>query len=669
MTGNDQARRDGLIGFSSCALTLSPMRLFRLERHQLGPRVHVLGCRVHEWHAGLAIAVSAVALLLAGVVNVTAAAVTGAVGGYLVAKDWRDLLPGTRDSGAWSVGLHRPPQPLRPAHRAAWLPSLSGWLVAAVGAINVASALTPELPGRLRLIAAAVPAELVLGAHALTLSTGLALLAVAAFLRRRRQRAAHLAIGLLLLVGGLDLVKGLDVEEALLSWALAGLLLWGRGAFLVRPDGRPLTVARQIAVTAGGALAGAATLVTAGAWATGSLSPGTAARETGALLSLNAGPLLFHGALASVPLLVGVIAVAAVLRIATLALRPLRAVQTPCARTEQAAQVVSAHGQDTLSFFKLRSDLPRHFSADGRAFAAYKIQGGVMLLAGDPVGPADALPGLLMEICAYADAHGLRVGAVGASEAFADLARQAGLHRFYLGDEAIVDTATFSLVGKPIKKVRQAVSRVTAAGYTAEAVSLRDTDAATLAALEGISARWRDGAQERGFSMAMDSLSNPLLADTVLVVARDADGTPRGFLHFVPSDGSHGLSLSSMRRDRDTPNGLTDYLIVRSIELAKARGVRELSLNFAAFARVMQAPSGPLDRSLARVMRWANPYFQIESLYRFNAKFFPRWQPRYLLFESIATLPRTALAAMWAEGQLPNATLPHRAPRPVLAAA
>ena len=52
--------------------------------------------------------------------------------------------------------------------------------------------------------------------------------------------------------------------------------------------------------------------------------------------------------------------------------------------------------------------------------------------------------------------------------------------------------------------------------------------------------------------------------------------------------------------------------------------------------------------------RSANPFFQIESLYRFNAKFFPRWEPRYLVYEGAFGLPARGLAAMWAEGQLPK---------------
>jgi lysyl-tRNA synthetase class 2 len=108
-----------------------------------------------------------------------------------------------------------------------------------------------------------------------------------------------------------------------------------------------------------------------------------------------------------------------------------------------------------------------------------------------------------------------------------------------------------------------------------------------------------------------------------------------------------------MRREHDTPNGLTEFLVVKSIELLRDRA-DELSLNFAAFARVMHSPEGLVDRLLASAARLLDPFFQIESLYRFNAKFSPRWEPRYLLYEGAAGLPRAGLAAMWAEGQLPK---------------
>ena len=109
-----------------------------------------------------------------------------------------------------------------------------------------------------------------------------------------------------------------------------------------------------------------------------------------------------------------------------------------------------------------------------------------------------------------------------------------------------------------------------------------------------------------------------------------------------------------MRRDRDTPNGLTEFLVARGIELLRDRGIEEVSLNFAAFARFIHEPRSRAERLLGRVLLAADAVFQIERLYRFNAKFFPRWEPRYLMLERLTMLPRVGLAALWAEGQLPK---------------
>ena len=143
-----------------------------------------------------------------------------------------------------------------------------------------------------------------------------------------------------------------------------------------------------------------------------------------------------------------------------------------------------------------------------------------------------------------------------------------------------------------------------------------------------------------------------------MLITRDDSGEVRGFLHFVPAFGRPAMSLSFMRREHDTPNGLTEFMVVRAIELLRERGIEEVSLNFAAFARLMHSPACARDRLLGRLAAIFNPFFQIESLFRFNAKFFPRWEPRYLLYEGALGLPRAGLAAMWAEGQLPRPRLP-----------
>lgn len=553
----------------------------------------------------------------------------------------------------------------------AWLPRLAGLLTAAVGIVNVSSALTPELPGRLALLAGIVPHGAVLAAHALILPAGIALTVLSTYLGRRRQRAHALAVGILAALGAFELLKGLDVFEALISWSLAGALWFGRPAFNVRHASIKWRLAAARAVLAcAGVLIATATMVAA---VTQAAHPTVVAliREALDLLLLSPGPLLLGPHDGWVPLAAGVMSTAALTTVAWTLFRPLGlpVLSTASAMQRLARRLVREHGTDTLSAFKLRPDLPRFVAENGTAFCSYRVSRSVLLIAGDPVGPPAALPGLLRELKDFAGERGLRIGAVGASAAFADIAQDAGLRSLYLGDEALIDTRTFSLEGRRIKKVRQAVNRIARLGYRASLHTVGDLTPKELDELDGISERWRQGAPERGFSMVMDSLRGEHVHDSVVIVARDENAVARGFLHFVPAYGRSVMSLSAMRRDRDTPNGVTEYLVVAAIESLRAAGIDELSLNFAAFARWLDAPANRMENALGHLVRLGNPFFQIESLFRFNAKFAPRWQSRYLLHQGSLFLPRTALAALLVEGQIPSPPRPRLQlfPRPTLA--
>lgn len=324
---------------------------------------------------------------------------------------------------------------------------------------------------------------------------------------------------------------------------------------------------------------------------------------------------------------------------------------------DRVQSLVDAHGTDTLSFFKLREDIDHLFSPDGGAVAGYRVEAGVLMVAADLVGPADQLPALAAQLRAEATRRGLKLAVFAASEAGVQLFAPLGLRPLYLGDEAIVSPAEFSLRGRPIRKVRQSVTRLQRAGYSTEWARLGELTRTQVDELQALADRAREGAPERGFAMELPTLRGPGLEQTWVLVARDARGATHGVLHLVGCGPRRALSLSLTRRERHAPNGLVEFMIVRAIEAAREEGVEEISLNFATFGRWIAAPASRSQRALGRVVRVGDRWFQIESLYRFNAKFFPCWQPRYLLHEGPRSLPRTALAAMRAEGLLPKPRL------------
>jgi lysyl-tRNA synthetase, class II len=550
--------------------------------------------------------------------------------------------------------------PLFQRHSVRFTPRLAAIAAALIGLINVASALTPGIRWRGHLLLDVEPLEAVRLFHAFALPTGLALLLVAPYLAKRRRRAWRVAVGLMLLLGLLDLLKGLDVEASVITWLVAFGLISSRAGFEVDHDDLTLRSAIWRVPLLGAMALG---VTAAAAWASeGHPSVSSVMRETGDLLLWRTrGPIhfhhqaiIFHHRFVWLPLSVHLIELGTLLAMAYVVFRPLaapKALPGPSSR-RAAAELVRAHGTDTLSFFKLRADQHYFFGDDGGAFVGYRIENGVLLLSGDPVGPEAAFRPLLAELQTFARARGLKLGAVGASARMCPLYEELGLKTIYLGDEALIDLEQFSLEGRPIRKVRQSVSRLSKAGYAAELVTVGGLDAETGRAVEGVLERGREGAPERGFSMAMDSIDGPLCDQTLIVLARDEDGAVRGVLHFVPCYGRAAMSLSFMRRDPDTPNGLTEFMVVKAVELLRERGIKEISLNFAAFAKWIHSPEKRSERALGKIVTLGNRFFQIESLYRFNAKFFPRWEPRYLVYDGTFGLPRASIAALWAEGQL-----------------
>ena len=530
------------------------------------------------------------------------------------------------------------------------VPVFAAVAAALVGLVNIASTLTPNIRWRGHLLLEFEPVEAIRLFHALSLPAGAALLLVAPYLAKRRRRAMQTAVALMLALGVFDLLKGLDFEETILTWGVAIALIVSRNAFTVRHD--PNTLRSAVWRVPVLALIGLAVAMVA-IWTGSHASFGNVATETFDLLRYQPGPMHFHH---HIPIGVHMLEIWTLLMIAYVIFRPLAVPRTPPspAARQVASDLVRAHGADTLAFFKLRADGHYIFSEDRRAFVAYAIENGVLLLSGDPVGPPDAIPGLLGQVRQFADDRGLKLGALGASQSLCPLYEGLGLHTIYVGDEAVVELGRFSLEGRPIRKVRQSVTRLSKAGYQAEVHELAALDERTLEEAEKVVELGRQGAPERGFSMAMDSLQGEHDHETLVVLARDEAGAIRGVLHFVPCYGRPAVSLSFMRRDPSTPNGLTEFLVVKAIELLRDRGVEELSLNFAAFAKWMHSPEKPHERWLGKLIALGNPFFQIESLYRFNAKFFPRWEPRFLVYEGTFGLPRAGIAALWAEGQLPK---------------
>ena len=338
----------------------------------------------------------------------------------------------------------------------------------------------------------------------------------------------------------------------------------------------------------------------------------------------------------------------------------LRTAQSPGRLTpadgERIRELLARHGElDSLGYFALRNDKSAIWSPTGKSCIGYRVVSGVMLASGDPIGDPEAWPGAIQAFLDEADRHAWVPAVIGCGEHGAEVwCREGNLSALELGDEAVVNLPDFTMSGRSMRNVRQMVSRVSRQGYVAEIRRTGDMPDAEIKRLVRQADSWRGSPVERGFSMALGRIGGTGDERCVVATAHQ-DGVLKAILHFVPW-GTDGLSLDVMRRDRNAAPGLNDFLIVETIKRGEDLGVKRISLNFAVFRAALERGerigAGPVLRAWRRVLIFASRWFQIESLYKFNAKFSPQWVPRFLVFPHTRDTPRIGVAALEAEAFL-----------------
>jgi lysyl-tRNA synthetase class 2 len=494
----------------------------------------------------------------------------------------------------------------------------------------------------------------------LSVAIGLGLIAVARGLSRGKRRAWGIAVLLFAAAAVVHLVRGPDPVVVLLSAGMLLALIWFRHDF--RAKGDPGSLQQAIAFVPA-YLLGILALTAITLFAERDhVSPGLTFGgivETAykGLIGLD-GPYsydrtVFRDFFDTALVVLGIAGVAILL---WLILRTFVQAQPPDApRRRRAEEIVRAWGDDTLDYFALRRDKNYFFSADGRSMIAYLYVRSTAMVAADPIGPPGETGRTIDEFLAYCAERGWRVAFFAVREADAELYRSRGMRVIYLGDEAVLRCDRFSLEGAGMKQVRAAVRRVER-DHAFDLIAETEASPELVAELNEISAEWRAGSSERGFTMELGEEVEGSQPDFVLAIAREKKGgRVAGFLRFVPVYGEDpGYSLDLMRRRPDAANGLTEFLIARAALALRAKGFKRLSLNFAAWGRLLDSAgsAGLLGRVQRTIAKGLNPFFQIQSLRDFNQKFGPEWAPRSIAIDDVSDLPRLAMLYANVEGFL-----------------
>ncbi|WEO93946.1 bifunctional lysylphosphatidylglycerol synthetase/lysine--tRNA ligase LysX [Streptomyces sp. FXJ1.172] len=543
--------------------------------------------------------------------------------------------------------------------RLGWVPEAFATFFGALGLLCALLALIEPLRRLFRPVAEAL--EVLLVPISANLAYAVFLFLLAGATAARKKAAWWLVVvylGLLVLTDALAVGVGMYTEALLplvVSVLLLALLVVARREFYAAS--RRAAVRRALGVLAAGLIV--AILL---GWGLVLLFPGTlpASQHLAWAADRVCGGLISEGSFSGRPprkvsFVLGLLGALALLNAAATLFRSQR-LEAALHDDEEARirALLAAYGErDSLGYFATRRDKAVVFSPSGKAAVTYRVEAGVCLASGDPVGDMEAWPHAIACWLDLARRYAWAPAVMGASEDGARAYARAGLGALQLGDEAIVPVASFDLDGRDMRVTRQAVHRVARTGATCRIRRHSSLGEREMEEVVDKADAWRDTETERGFSMALDRLGDPADGDCLLVEALGEDGRLLALLSFVPW-GRSGISLDLMRRDRAAPNGVMEFMVAELCTAAPKLGLRRISLNFAVFRSVFEEGArigaGPVLRLWRRLLLFFSRWWQLEALYRSNAKYHPEWYPRFICYGETASLARIGLASGIAEG-------------------
>lgn len=528
------------------------------------------------------------------------------------------------------------------------------WLVTLVtlgsGVVNLYSVIGPNLPERQIILEGIFPLEFLHLSRFLTVLIGFALVISSINIYKRKQRAWWSVMLLASASIIFHFTKGLDYEEAALSLVLLVLLILARKIFTVKssvPDWRwgllRLGITALIAFGYG----------VAGFWFLEPREFGmnfhwqAALRHTLEFLSLQGNPQLvphtryarwFLDSLYLITLTAVGYALFALFRPA---LYRLRTVPQDHAR---AAAMVSQHGRTALDYFKYWPDKTIFFSSTQNSFLAYRVGANVAMVLGDPIGAATELEKTIREFMAFCKEHDWRVAFHQAAPENLPLYNKIGLKKLKIGDDAVVDLATFDIKSSALKRIRTKINQLDRAGFQTIYYA-PPIPAEIMAQLKDVSDEWLriPGRRERRFTLGR--FESKYVRATPVIAATDKDGRIEAFLNLIPSHFPGEATVDLMRHRENAPTGIMDYLFVKTFQQCKAQAFTRFNLGMAPMAGFQEhEEAAPEERAVHYFFQHLNFIFSYRGLRQYKAKFATIWEPRYLIYENILQLPKLALA-------------------------
>lgn len=507
-----------------------------------------------------------------------------------------------------------------------------------LGIINIVSVLTPAISERVNMLKDFLPVEAIHASNYLVLMAGLLLLVTAAFLLKGLRAAWWFAVFLSLvsLVG--HLTKAIDFEEASIAFLAIVMLVGTRKEYYIKTNPKMRNVGLQTSV-----LTAFATLIYGivgfyfldkkhfnidfNIWQSigytvqsyflmscDSLVP-TSKFASKFLLSIN---------------ISGFVSIAFLIYTFVRTYVPHENITDE--ERELANCLIKVHGNSALDHFKTSADKIIYVSESKKAFVAYRISGNFAVVLENPVAEnAAEMKACIAEFDRHCYESGMKSIYYRVPEESLDVYRRLRHKYLFLGQEGVVDLTTFKLEGGAKKPMRNAINKVIDRGFRATIHEAPVKDG-ILQKIKSVSDEWLADMERKEIIFSQGMFCWEELKQQTIITVENSEEKIVAFLNIIPDYAKDEATYDLIRKTKDAPNGVMDFILVELFKYLKEKQVNYVNLGFAPMSGLDDPHTFP-EKSMKFAYEKIRSFAHYKGLREYKEKFDPVWHNKYLIYQ------------------------------------
>ncbi|MFH0756758.1 MAG: phosphatidylglycerol lysyltransferase domain-containing protein [Bacteroidota bacterium] len=511
------------------------------------------------------------------------------------------------------------------------------------GIVNVVSVLTPAIPERLAFINDLIPSGLVDLSNLSILYIGIIIIILSwhLFLGSRNAWKTALALTLVSVAG--HLVKALDYEEALVSFVVFLSLLYTRKSYF-RKQGIPIELKSLKKVSLFVSL-----YVIYGIVGFYLLDKVHFKKDLALVESIKMFLECFTGQHSYQPMThfgrefihsVQIAGAGIFVYVLWVFLGLSRKQKTQPSEDRQLAKgLVAKYGNSRLDYFKVYLDKKYFFNKTNSGFISYKMTDSYAVVLENPVceNKQDRKE-LVKSFRAYSRTNGNGLFFYRIPEDSVDMYKKLGFKAILLGQEAIVDLNTFSMVGGEKSSLRNSINKIKKSGYVTKIYEppLKD---GLIQKLENVSDEWLAEHKMNEVAFTQGVFDRKEIKDTSVITLENVEEEVLVFANLIPETNKTEGTYDLIRRAEDAPNGSVDFLLIEMFDYFKSMGYSSFNLGMAALSGFEKGHTLK-QRAIYYITEIIRNNSRFKGLHDFKEKFDPGWKNTYLVYQNSYDLLR-----------------------------